>query len=96
MEYLLKYWSVEKSKSHISSQEQYLFSEHEIQNMLTNEYKTPLNIDEDILNSYIACLKTCDLHRFASIKSSNDQMERLYDDSKKVIYEMEERLKSAA
>ncbi|MCH8285898.1 protein BatD [candidate division KSB1 bacterium] len=54
------------------------------------------NIDEDILNSYIACLKTCDLHRFASIKSSNDQMERLYDDSKKVIYEMEERLKSAA
>jgi len=54
------------------------------------------NIDEDILKSYIACLKTCDLYRFASIKSSNEQMEKLYDDSKNVIYEMEERLKSAA
>ncbi|MBN4051517.1 asparagine synthase (glutamine-hydrolyzing) [bacterium AH-315-M05] len=51
MEYLLKYWSREKSKSHISSQEQYLFSEHEIQNMLTNEYKIPFNLDEDYLNS---------------------------------------------
>lgn len=53
-------------------------------------------VDNDILISYIACLKACDLYRFASVKSTGAQMKELYENSKKVISDMEERLKNAA
>jgi len=50
-------------------------------------------VDEDLLHSYIACLRICDYHRFSSVKSPPVEMRRLYEDSRKAIYAMEQRLK---
>lgn len=48
---LFQYESEAKLKSHIFSQEQYLFSEAEISNLLTDDYKQTLALDEEIITS---------------------------------------------
>lgn len=60
-------------------------------------------VDDDLVQSYIACLRVCDFHRFASVKSplphsagQAEEMKKLYEDSRKAIYTMEERLKKVA
>ncbi|MFC1554261.1 BatD family protein [candidate division KSB1 bacterium] len=63
----------------------------EIERILKN-----MQIDDDLLRSYIDCLRTCDFHRFSSMKTSPEEMSTLYDDSKNAIFNMEERLKKSA
>ncbi len=46
---LFQYENEAKLKSHIFSQEQYLFSEAEINNLLTDDYKQTLAFDEEII-----------------------------------------------
>ena len=55
-----------------------------------------LNIDSDLVEAYTACLKKCDFHRFSSVKSTQAEINKLYEDSRTAIYEMEQRLKKAA
>ena len=57
---------------------------------------TKMHIDNDLVDAYVGCLKLCDFHRFASINCTQDEMRELYEDSRKAIHTMEERLKKAA
>jgi hypothetical protein len=66
--------------------------------IVTEELETHLlqmNIDDDLVEAYIACLKKCDFHRFSSAKGTLAEMNKLYEDSRTAIYEMEQRLKNA-
>jgi len=53
------------------------------------------NIDEDLISNYISCLKICDYFRFSKSDDTFKEMEKLYNDSRKSILDMEERLKKA-
>jgi hypothetical protein len=60
--------------------------------IVTEELETHLlqmNIDDDLVEAYIACLKKCDFHRFSSAKGTQAEMNKLYEDSRTAIYEME-------
>ncbi len=66
--------------------------------IVTEELESQLrrkNVDEDLIAAYSSCLKTCDYFIFSKSDYTHEEMEKLFNDSRKSILDMEDRLKKA-